>query len=43
MYMEYAETREFYQHREFAPIEVFPTLWDSHNPALQYIKVLNAA
>jgi GNAT superfamily N-acetyltransferase len=40
---EYAETREFYDRRGFTPIEVFPTLWDPHNPALQYIKVLNAA
>ncbi len=38
---EYAETREFYRHRGFTPIEVFPTLWDAHNPALQLIKVLN--
>jgi hypothetical protein len=40
--MEYAETRKFYERRGFTPIEVFPTLWDPHNPALQYIKVLNA-
>ena len=40
---EYAETREFYSRRGFTPIEVFPTLWDPHNPALQYIKALNAA
>jgi GNAT superfamily N-acetyltransferase len=40
---EYAETRKFYDRRGFTPIEVFPTLWDPHNPALQYIKVLNAA
>jgi GNAT superfamily N-acetyltransferase len=40
---EYAETREFYDRRGFTPIEIFPTLWDPHNPALQYIKVLNAA
>jgi GNAT superfamily N-acetyltransferase len=39
---EYAETREFYRHRGFTPIEVFPTLWDAHNPALQSIKMLNA-
>ena len=38
---EYAETREFYRHRGFTPIEVFPTLWDAHNPALQLIKVLD--
>lgn len=40
---EYAETREFYRRRGFSPIEIFPTLWDAHNPALQCIKVLNAA
>ena len=39
---EYAETREFYRHRGFTRIEVFPTLWDPHNPALQLIKVLNS-
>jgi len=39
---EYAETREFYNRRGFTPIEIVPTLWDPHNPALQYIKVLNA-
>jgi len=39
---EYAETREFYRRRGFTPIEVFPTLWDPHNPALQSIKVLSA-
>ena len=40
---EYAETREFYRRRGFTPIEVFPTLWDAHNPALQSIKVLHGA
>jgi len=39
---EYAETREFYRRRGFTPIEVFPTLWDAHNPALQSIKALGA-
>jgi len=39
----YAETREFYRRRGFTPLEVFPTLWNVHNPALQLIKVLNAA
>ncbi len=39
----YAQTREFYARRGFTPIEVFPTLWDPHNPALQCIKVLNAS
>lgn len=36
----YAQTREFYRCRGFTPIEVFPLLWDAHNPALQCIKVL---
>jgi ribosomal protein S18 acetylase RimI-like enzyme len=40
---EYAQTREFYRRRGFTPIEVFPTLWDPHNPALQSIKVLSAS
>ena len=38
----YAQTREFYVRHGFTPIEIFPTLWDAHNPALQCIKVLNA-
>ena len=38
---EYALTREFYYHLGFEPIEVFPTLWDPHNPALQLIKILS--
>jgi ribosomal protein S18 acetylase RimI-like enzyme len=38
----YAQTREFYARRGFKSIEIFPTLWDAHNPALQCIKVLNA-
>lgn len=40
---EYAETREFYRAKGFTPLEVFPTLWNPHNPALQLIKVLHAA
>ncbi len=39
---EYAETRKFYERRGFVPIEIFPELWDSWNPALQCIKVLHA-
>lgn len=39
----YAQTREFYARRGFVPLEIFPTLWDAHNPALQCIKVLNVA
>lgn len=37
---EYAETREFYRARGYAPLEVFPTLWNPRNPALQLVKVL---
>jgi len=37
---EYAETRKFYSARGFTPLEVFPELWDPHNPALQLIKLL---
>ena len=39
----YARTREFYARRGFDPLQVFPTLWDAHNPALQCIKVLRGA
>ena len=38
----YAQTREFYSRRGFVPVEIFPTLWDAHNPALQCIKALHA-
>lgn len=38
----YAETREFYIAKGFAPLEVFPTLWAPQNPALQLVKALNA-
>jgi GNAT superfamily N-acetyltransferase len=37
---EYAQTREFYRHVGYQPLEVFPNLWDAHNPALQLVKVL---
>jgi GNAT superfamily N-acetyltransferase len=40
---EYAETRRFYAAKGFAPVEVFPTLWDPWNPALQLIKCLDPA
>lgn len=40
---EYAQTREFYRAKGFAPLEVFPTLWSPRNPALQLVKVLRAA
>ena len=37
----YAQTRKFYTRRGFVPLEIFPTLWDAHNPALRCIKALN--
>ena len=37
----YAQTREFYARRGFVPLEIFPTLWDARNPALQCIKMLD--
>lgn len=39
----YAETRKFYEAMGFSRVEVFPELWDPWNPALQYIKLINAA
>jgi len=36
----YAETRAFYRAKGFVDLEVFPTLWDPSNPALQMIKSL---
>jgi len=40
---EYAQTRQFYLAKGFTPLEVFPTLWDPWNPALQLVKALDAA
>ena len=37
----YAQTRKFYERRGFIPLEIFPTLWDARNPALQCIKALD--
>jgi len=34
----YAQTRAFYEAVGFAPLEVFPELWDTHNPALVLVK-----
>jgi GNAT superfamily N-acetyltransferase len=39
----YAQTRKFYLAKGFTPLEVFPTLWDPRNPALQLVKALNEA
>ena len=36
----YAKTRAFYAANGFRPLEVFPTLWDPENPALQMIKYI---
>ena len=37
---EYAQTREFYRHVGFQPLEVFPELWSAQNPCLQLVKFL---
>lgn len=37
----YRETRAFYQSCGFEQLEVFPTLWDADNPALQMIKTIS--
>jgi len=34
----YARTRAFYEAVGFAPLDVFPELWDARNPALQLVK-----
>lgn len=36
----YAKTRAFYKAVGFSSLEVFPTLWDEHNPCLIMIKKL---
>jgi ribosomal protein S18 acetylase RimI-like enzyme len=36
----YEETRSFYLAYGFRPLEEFPLLWDSENPALQMIKTV---
>ena len=38
---EYKQTREFYSHMGFLPLEVFPLLWSAHNPCLQLVKFLS--
>lgn len=37
----YAQTREFYSHLGFLPLEVFPHLWSPSNPCLQLVKFLS--
>lgn len=39
-YEEYDRTRLFYEGCGFRPLEVFPTLWDEHNPCLIMVKRL---
>lgn len=34
----YEKTRKFYLANDYVTLEVFPDLWDPHNPALQMIK-----
>lgn len=36
----YAQARGFYVRMGFVPLQMFPELWDSHNPCLQMIKEL---
>lgn len=36
----YEKTRKFYTANGYVTLEVFPELWDPHNPALQMIKVI---
>jgi ribosomal protein S18 acetylase RimI-like enzyme len=36
----YEKTREFYEGQDYVTLEVFPELWDPHNPCLQLIKGL---
>lgn len=37
----YRKTRLFYEAMGFKPLEVFPLLWDEHNPCLFLAKVVN--
>jgi len=36
----YDQSNLFYQAMGFHQLEIFPTLWDEHNPCLLYVKVL---
>lgn len=40
---EYAETRKFYEAKDFTPLEIFPDLWNARNPALQLVKLVGAS
>ena len=37
---EYAQTRAFYNHLGYQPLQVFPELWSPRNPCLQLVKFL---
>lgn len=39
-YKEYDATNHFYHSCGFKKLEVFPTLWDEHNPCLIWVKAL---
>jgi hypothetical protein len=39
----YDKTRAFYLAYGFRPLEEFPLLWDSANPALQLVKSVSVA
>ena len=39
-YPEYDATVAFYRGVGFLPLEIFPTLWDEHNPCLILVKAL---
>lgn len=39
-YPEYDRTRLFYEAMGFSALEVFPTLWDEHNPCLVMVMAL---
>lgn len=38
----YDQTRAFYLSQDFLPVEIFPTLWDEHNPCLLMVRILRA-
>ncbi|MDH6367174.1 MULTISPECIES: GNAT family N-acetyltransferase [unclassified Breznakia] len=39
-YASYDQTNLFYQKEGFLPVEIFPTLWDAHNPCQLYVKCI---
>ena len=38
----YDQTNRFYQKCRFSELEVFPTLWDEHNPCQIYIQYIGS-